>query len=76
MNVSSLNVGLQMVENGLGYSILTSSRLHDNPNLHSMNLELHGKVLKRETWMFLSKSAEKNNAAKCFLSYLENNYLK
>ena len=76
MNVSSLNVGLNMVENGLGYSILTSSRIQDKPNLYSINLELNGRVLKRETWLFLSKSAEKNNAAKCFLSYLENNYLK
>ena len=76
MNVSSLNVGLQMVENGLGYSILTSSRVHDKPNLYSINLQNNGKILKRETWLYISKSAEKNNAAMCFLNYLENNYLE
>ena len=76
MNVGSLNVGAEMVENGLGYSILTSSRLHDKPHLYSIKLELNGKILKRETWLYLSKSAEKNNAAKCFLNYLKNDYLK
>lgn len=76
MNVGSLNVGLQMVKNGLGYSILTASRLYEKTDLHSINLELNGKILKRETWMYLSKSAEKNNAARCFLNYLENDYLK
>ena len=76
MNVGSLNVGAEMVENGLGYSILTSSRLHDKPHLYSIKLELNGKILKRETWLYLSKSAEKNNAARCFLNYLKNDYLK
>lgn len=76
MNVSTLNVGLQMVEMGLGYAILTQSRIRDKPHLFNQKLKLKGQPLTRETWLYLSKSAEKSNAALCFLDFLEKDYLR
>lgn len=76
MTVSTLNVGLQMVEKGLGYSILTRSRLIDKDYLYSMDLTINGRTLSRDICIYLSKIAEKNNAALCFFEFMRDNYAK
>ncbi|MFV2047109.1 hypothetical protein ACEWK1_06995 [Metabacillus sp. YM-086] len=62
-----------MVLNGLGYGILPSVLVEDQPNTYLMHLKNEkGKALKRKTWMFYHNESLEMRLLKSLLNFLGN----
>lgn len=70
--VSNLDMCKEMVFNGLGYGILPSILLKDEPHLHAIPLtDAAGKIIERKTWLIFKKDTLRMVLPKAFYDFLE-----
>lgn len=70
--VSSLDVCMEMLNNGLGYAIVPSMAIVDNDNLYKIKLQDQDKrVVLRKTWLLYRKELMHLNITKAFMDFMK-----
>lgn len=71
--VSSLDVCMEMIDNGLGYAIVPSMAIADNDKLYKLKLQDRDQlVVLRRTWLLYRKELMHLGITKAFMEFMKN----
>ena len=72
IEVNDIDTCMKLVNQGLGFTILTQSCGNDYPNLFKETLKtLDGHIMTRDTWMYTRHSALESKPVQAFYSFMK-----
>ncbi len=72
IEVNDIDTCMKLVNQGLGFTILTQSCGNDYPKLFKETLkDLDGHIMTRDTWMYTRNSALESNPVQAFYSFMK-----
>ncbi|WP_271402237.1 LysR family transcriptional regulator [Salinicoccus roseus] len=74
MEVDRIETCKEMVKKGLGYSLMPSISLNGEENLHTMDMKIDGKVIKRKSWLLYKEEMLDLKMVYSLISYVNSYY--
>ena len=74
-DIDSMDTGMKLVQNGLGYTILSESCGSDTPGLYKYPLKLLNKdIIYRKTWLYYRSDCNSSRIVKTFIYFILKKY--
>ena len=75
LEVDSMDTCLKLIQQGLGFSLLSQSCAQDTPNLQVTPLTLpNSQTLTRSTWMYYHSNYKQVSSVKAFIDFIKENF--